>query len=154
MFQKKRFLPSKRRVWMGATACALFVGLGCVMICRDEAMGWFFVILFGLGMLAPGLLLLPGASWLELDEDGFTICLSFRPDRYSWSHITEMAVWQGVVSFRLSPEHHGRRDQIVARTLSGYDGSIPNMFRLDPQSLLAVMTEYRQHNKDDRVTEQ
>ena len=118
------------------------------MVLNGDKFGWFFIILFGLGVFAPGLLLLPGASWLELDEKGFTLCLSFRPDRYLWSHITELAVWHGVVSFKLSPEHRGnKRGQSTARTISGYDGSIPNMFPLQPQALLALMLEFKQNTQ-------
>jgi hypothetical protein len=148
MIEKLRLIPSKRRVWMGFVASCLLVGLGCVMVHNDQKFGWFIIILFSLGVLAPGLLR-PNASWLELDEDGFTLCLSskpdHKPDRYLWSHITEMSVWRGVVSFKLSPEHRGnRRGQTVARAISGYDGSIPDIFQLRPHSLLELMMKFKQ----------
>ena len=128
-------------------ASSVLVGLGCVMVKNGDNVGWVFIILFGLGVLAPVLLLRSRAAWLELDEDGFTLCLSHKPDRYLWSHIREMAVWQGVVSFKLDSEHRGDRlGQTTARAISGYDGSIPNMFSLHPHELLELMRKYKQTN--------
>ncbi len=139
-----RILPSKRRIWVGCIACSLPVGFGCAMVHNGEKLGWFVIILFGLGFIAPGLLLLPGATWLEMDEEGFALRVCFRSDRYLWSHITEMDVWQGVVSFKLNEDFCGnKRGQAMARVVSGYDGSIPNVFRLDPQSVLELMMEYK-----------
>jgi hypothetical protein len=145
MIEKIRLVPSNRRIWLGCIASSLLVGMGCLVVHNGNKFGWFLIILFGLGVLAPALLLRPGASWLELDEEGFTLCLSYRPDRYLWRHITDIAVWRGVVSFKLDPEHRGdKRGQTTARAISGYDGSIPNIFRLHPQSLLEVMMKFKQ----------
>jgi len=150
MIDKVRLVPSKRRVWLGFGASCLLVGLGCALVHNGQKFGWFIIILFSLGVFAPGLLLRPNASWLELDEEGFTLCLSFKsdrhkPDRYLWSHIAEMTVSRGVVSFKLYPEHRGnRRGQSVARAVSGYDGAIPDIFALRPHSLLGLMMKYKQ----------
>jgi hypothetical protein len=151
MIEKLRLVPSKRRVWLGFAASCLLVGLGCVMVHNGQKFGWFIVILFSLGVFAPWLLLRRNASWLELDENGFTLCLSskpdHKPDRYLWSHIAEMTIWRGVVSFKLSPEHRGnRRGQTVARAISGYDGSIPDIFQLRPHSLLELMMKFKQRS--------
>ena len=144
MIEKIRLTPSKRRIWLGCIASSLLIGLGYVGVLNGHQFGWFIIILIGMGIIAPGILLLPG-TWLELDDDGFTLCLWFRPDHYFWCHITDMTVWREVVSFKLNSEHRGnRRGQTVARAISGYDGSIPNMFRLDPQSLLELMIKFKQ----------
>jgi hypothetical protein len=152
MMQKVRVMPSRRRIWLGWIASCLLVGLGCLQVHNGRKFGWFVIILFGLGVIAPGVLLLPGASWLELDDEGFTLCLSFKPSRYLWSDITEMAISRGVVSFKFAPEHRGnRRGQTAARALSGYDGSIPNMFQQDPQSLLELMMRFKQNQQIPRT---
>jgi hypothetical protein len=146
MIEKVRLVPAKSRIWLGCVACILLVGLGFMRVQNGDKLGWFIIILFGLGVFAPGHLLLGGATWLELDEDGFTLCLSFRPDRYVWNHISEMAIWQGVVSFKLLPEHRGnKRGQSMARALSGHDGSIPDIFSLPPPSLLELMVKFKQN---------
>ena len=153
MNEKVRFVPSRRRIWLGWVASSVLVGMGCVMVKNGDNVGWVFIILFGLGVLAP-VLLRSGASWLELDEEGFTLCLSHKSDRYLWSHITEMAVWQGVVSFRVDSEHRGDRlGQTTARVISRYDGSIPNMFSLHPQELLELMRKYRQNKTPQQKAE-
>ncbi|MDG2185456.1 MAG: hypothetical protein P8K79_07240 [Mariniblastus sp.] len=65
-----------------------------------------------------------------------------------------MAVWQGVVSFKLQPEHRGNRPgQAVARAISGYDGSIPDTFRMDPKSLLELMVDFKRDNTMDSKPE-
>lgn len=153
MIEKLRLVPSKRRHLLGWIASNLLIGMGIVMVHNGQMFGWFNIILFGPCFFS-WLLLLPGASWLQLDKDGFTVCVSFRPDRYSWNHIQEMAVWQGVVSFKLQPEHRGnRRGQAVARAISGYDGSIPDMFRMDPKSLLELMVDFKRDNTMDSKPE-
>lgn len=147
MPEKLRLIPAKRRVWLGFFASCFLVGLGGVMVHQGRMFGWFFVILFGLGVFAPVLLLRANSSWLELDEEGFALCLSSNPnpDRYLWSHIAELTVWRGVVSFKLAPEHRGgRRGQNVARAISGYDGSIPDIFQLRGHSLLELMMKFKQ----------
>ncbi len=148
MIEKVRFFPSKRRIWLACAACSLLVGLGCVKVQNGDGFGWFFIIFFGLGVSALGLLLLPGAWWLELDEECFTLCGTFKEERYLWIHLTHMGVWQGVVSFRLSAEHPGnKRGQCIARAISGYDGSLPNIFPLSPQSLLELMLEFKRNKQ-------
>ena len=148
MIKKTRLVPANRRVWLGCIASCLLVGLGCLAVHRGNNFGWFVIVLFGLGILAPLILLRPGSAWLELDEERFTLCLSFKPDRYLWSDITEIGVWRGVVSFKIDSEHRGnKRGQTTARAISGYDGSIPNIFPLPPQALLELMTEFWQNQK-------
>ncbi len=153
MIEKVRFVPSKRRFWLGFVACSVLVGLGCLKVQNGDWFCWFFIIFFGLGVFTHGLLLRPGASWLELDEDGFTLCHSFKQERYLWIHVTQMAVWQGVVSFRLLADHPGnKRGQSWARAMSGYDGSIPNMFSLAPQSLLELMLQFQRNKQLQQTT--
>jgi hypothetical protein len=155
MIEKVRLLPSKRRIWLGFVASCLLVGLGALMVQNGQKLGWFRIILYGLGVLAPVLLLLPLASWLELDQEGFTLCMTFRSDRYLWSQITELNVWSGLVSFKLAPEHRGnRRGQALARSISGYDGSIPDMFQLPPHSLLELMMKFKQNQITEANQEQ
>lgn len=154
MIEKIRLLPSKRRIWLGFIASIFLIGLACVAVHNGHRFGWFLIILFSLGVLAPGLLLLPGASWLELDEVGFTLCLSFRPGRYLWRHVTEIAVANGVVALRFLPERsRSMRGVRFARAVSGYDGSIPDMFRLRPQSLADLMMKYKQNQTSDATSE-
>ena len=146
MIEKIRLVSSRRRIWLGCVANSILVGLGCLMVHSGNKFGWFIIVIFGLGVLGPVILLRSGASWLELDEEGFTLCLSYKPDRYLWGHVTEMAIWHGVVSFKLGSEHRGtRRGEKTARAISGYDGSIPNIFSLHPQTLLQLMREFKQH---------
>ena len=148
MIEKLRLVPPTRKVWQSLIACCLLIGLGCVAVHNGHRLlGWLIIIVYGLGVVfAPRILLLPGASWLELDEEGFTLCFSFKTERYLWSHITELSVWLGVVSFKLAPEHRGKhRGQGLARSISGYDGSIPNIFWLPPQSLLEMMMKFKQN---------
>jgi hypothetical protein len=144
MTEKLRLIPSRRRIWMGFFASCLLVGLGCASVYHGREFGWFLIILFGLGVLAP-VLLRKDSSWLELDAEGFTLCFASKPSRYLWSHIAEMAIWRGVVSFKLKSEHQGQRGgETTARAISGYDGSIPNIFPLQPNALLHLMMKYQQ----------
>jgi hypothetical protein len=148
MIETIRLVPSKRRIWLGFIASIFLVGLGCVAVHRGHTLAWIEIALFSLGIAAPGLLLLPGALWLELDKDGFTLCMSFRQDRYLWRHITELAIWNGIVSFKLAPEHRGnKRGQTVSRAVSRYDGGIPDIFRLSPLAMFDMMMKYKQNDE-------
>lgn len=153
MIEKVRFVPSKRRFWLGFVACSMLVGIGCLKLRNGDWICWSLIIFFSLVVLINGLLLRPNATWLELDEDGFTICYSFRQERVLWMHVTQMAVWRGVVSFKLLAEHPGnKRGQSVARAISGYDGAIPDMFSVSPQSLLELMLEFKCNKQPQQAT--
>ena len=155
MTEKKRFSPSKRRIWLGAAASLFLAAIGCLILRRGSIVGWFLIAFASLGILAPWLLLRKKSAWLELDAEGFTLCVSVKPDRFLWSHIANLTVWNGVVSFDLHPEFRGgRRGQGTARMLSGHDGSIPDMFDVRPCSLADIMNKYKQIGIGLPITEE
>lgn len=79
---------SSRRKWLRLLlACSLATIAGILMIFYESSGGWFFVVVFGaLSVMCVGALL-PGASSLELDEEGFQATRFYRRHRTRWQDV-------------------------------------------------------------------
>ncbi len=139
-------------MWLGSAASLFLAAFGILILCQGHKVGWVVVAFASLGIVAPWVLLRKDAAWLELDKEGFTLRVTGKPDRYLWGHVAQLTVWQGVVSFDMHPQYRGGKcGQTVARTLSGHDGSIPDMFDIRPQALLSIMMDYKQNNTSEDI---
>ena len=107
--------PQRRRTIVLALVSAVFVVVGALAAADGAAIGWAAVGFFGLCLLVFLALLLPGAAFLRLDHEGFTICSLFRPGRVRWR----------------------------ARSLSGVDGGLPDTYGLEAEELAGLLNVWR-----------
>ena len=82
-----------------------FVAVGIWMIVSGEPLGWL-AMFFAFGIPMSILRLLPGASYLKFDQEGFTWRECYRGGTYCWSDVTYIATvrvaGQEMVGFNLS----------------------------------------------------
>ena len=74
----RKLIPSKGKSILLFCSCMVLAIASTLTIKRD-VMDWLGVLLCVSGAVFFALQLLPGSSWLQLDNDGFTIC-NFYPN--------------------------------------------------------------------------
>jgi hypothetical protein len=101
--------------------------------------------------------LIPGSSFLYLEESGFTFCTLFRKNRFLWTEIEKFYVVQvsktgikagSFVGFNFDPASNrakiGRR---AAKFLSQCEGALPESYGMKPEELCELMNQYLVHAK-------
>src|SRR5690606_27493214 len=79
--------PSPAR-WLAMVAIsAVFVWIGLRIMGTHALVAWSCIVFFGLCGVLAVLNLLPGASRLVLDDDGFEIVSLFRRSRVRWRDV-------------------------------------------------------------------
>jgi hypothetical protein len=97
--------PSRKKWLLVLASCLLFVVTSPWMIRADPWMGWVGLILFGVGALIAGtIVLLPSLGRLTLDHEGFEAGKRFFRYRRRWGRckwIRSVDVWAMVHDGRL-----------------------------------------------------
>jgi hypothetical protein len=137
-----------RRVGYLAVAL-LFAAIGVLMIRDAQPAGWFLLVVFGLASIVFLALLLPGASCLVLDAEGFTCRALFRRWRERWADIEHFAVVtvgsHRMVGWRYRAHVTGQaRGRAVSRAVSGVDGALPDTYGHSPEALVERLEAWRQ----------
>ena len=92
--EKRRLLPSRKRKILLIFA-AIVICLALLIIVSEggvDGKGWVFILILIAAVISQFINMLPGASWLELDEKGLTIRNLFRERSYSWNDIDEFRI--------------------------------------------------------------
>jgi hypothetical protein len=76
--------PSRRKWLLVLAGGAALAAGGALMIRGGDAKGWFVLIFFTAVALTAAVVMLPGASALTLDRDGFEAINLFRRSRTRW----------------------------------------------------------------------
>lgn len=113
---------------------------------QPAAAGWACVILFGAGALVMAVMMIPGASYLRIERDGFTICALYRARLVPWSTVRGFGVTRlirrQVVGISLTPG--SRVPAGIARLNAsrlGYEGMLPDTYGMSASALAALMNE-------------
>ena len=69
---------SRRKQLLFLLVCVAFTAIGVMMVRDGDSRGYFCGGLFALGAVVFVINMLPDASYLKLDEEGFTFCSLFR----------------------------------------------------------------------------
>ena len=138
--------PSRLKFAAYLVLCAAFTVAGIMMIASGEAIGWLTAVFFGAGVVVFAVSMLPGASYLELTDDGFRVRSLFR------SHTT---LWRAVSEFRFGALASGRKSVVfdlaagepssllrsANRALAACEGALPDNYGMKPEALAALMNE-------------
>ncbi|MFT3897333.1 MAG: STM3941 family protein [Thermomonas sp.] len=123
-----------------------FVAIGVFLLPRGQALpAWGCIVFFGLCALVFAASLLPNASGLRLDEDGFVVRSLFRSHRTQW---TQVAAFRPVrignrtlVGFDYAPSAAGpgTRMRGVSSALAGVEGAFPDNYGLPARELADLL---------------
>jgi hypothetical protein len=108
---------------------------------------WLGAVLFGFGVLASIIMLLPGAGGLVLDGDGFAVTKFYRIRRYRWADAGGFTVWahrsNKVVVFDSRTAVSSRLVQINTK-LTGRNSGLPDTYGLKAATLAELMSRWRE----------
>jgi len=85
----------------------------------------------------------PGAAWLKLDSQGFTVRAWFKENAYRWTDIKEFKLityrYMGFIPIRRSVGFtFSRKRNIIAR-IAGFDRILPDNYGMKPKDLMALL---------------
>ena len=146
--EKKVLYPNKMKSMLYVGITLVFVVIGIFMLQDGAPMAWFVTITFGLGLLIFLLNLLPQASYLILDEQGFETSSLFRKHRYSWDDVNDFSVGRissnQMVMFNFSHNYQAaRKARKVSTMIAGAEGALHDTFGMKAQDLAALMQSYK-----------
>jgi hypothetical protein len=103
------------------------------------------------GVIISALSLVPGAAWLKLDSQGFTVKKWFREDTYRWTDIKEFKLityyYMGFIPVRRSVGFtFSRKRNIVARiagAIASFDRILPDNYGMKARDLMALLESSR-----------
>ncbi|HRN62230.1 MAG TPA: STM3941 family protein [Luteimonas sp.] len=131
--------------WLATVAiCAAFVWIGLGIMATHPLVAWACIVFFGLCGAIGLLNLVPGASRLLLDDDGFEIVSLFRRTRVRWADVarfgTSRVGLQHMVGFDFVDGYRGSdRLRRVNRGLSGFQAALPDTYGLKAGNLATYM---------------
>jgi hypothetical protein len=107
-------------------------------------MGVFGTSFFGLATAVGVACLLPGRSFLRLDESGFEAVHPFRKQKFRWGEVSDFGLYRGkgssFVMFRTaSPRVWGKLNSI----LTGWDGGLPDTYGFEARDLVKLMMNWQ-----------
>jgi hypothetical protein len=125
-----------------------FSAAGVGMIADGRMLGWLVFLFFGFGVVVFFLSLLPGCSYLELDNAGFTVCTMFKPSTTRWYEVKSFRVGRvgtrKAVVFDFTELHQGQESaRKAALLLEGCEGALPDNYGLPAAELAAIMEKWR-----------
>jgi hypothetical protein len=143
-------LYSSRRKWLRhAIWSSLFAVAGLLMVSYEISGGWFILSFFAaLVPLCVGMLL-PGASALKLDDQGFQVTKFFR---------SRSARWRDVKNFEAIAQAQGSVEKIIVyddvksidgiietvnKTISGHNAYLPDTYGIAGEKLAGLMGRWR-----------
>lgn len=145
--------PSRLKLLFLLLISSAFVAIGLKMVSDGLTTGWLCALFFGLCALVFVVQLLPNASYLQLNQNGFTVCALFRSYTLNWTDVSAFEVaWVGVdrmksnrmivFNFSNNYRHHATARRL-AISIAGYEGALPDTYGLSHQNLADLLNEYR-----------
>lgn len=141
-----------------------FVSIGIFLLKNgssraDPVMAWLCMIFFGFCALIFLIQLIPGACYLRLAPDGFTVCSTWRKRYYRWDDIFEFGITtvpSGVVrrkivgfNFSLGSTHPDRHSRTVGFSVAvcGYEAGLQDVYGLGCEKLADLMNQHLQQSR-------
>ncbi len=143
--------PSPWKLLLMLAGSLGFVAIGVFMMPAGEWKSWLVIGFFGLCAAVFLAQLLPGASYLKLDRDGFTYAALFRTTTVAWTEVSPFTAGyisaNRMVKFDLSDARltadGTRTAAAVARGLTGASGALPDTYGMSADALAELMNRWR-----------
>ena len=143
-------LSASRRKWLLLLlfAAAMTAG-GAFMVATAEPWGWAVLAFFAVGTIISVVTLMPGASGLTLDRDGFTITSLFRAHRSRWQDVTGFQAITIPFSGRATVGFddvtaEGKALAAVSTAMAGRSGALPDTYGLAVEELVRLLAQWRE----------
>jgi hypothetical protein len=139
--------PSRKKWLLLLLGGGLFTYGGYSMVSSAEPWGWSVLIFFAAGMIISIVMLLPGASGVTLDADGFQVTSLYRRHRSRWRNVTSFVPVsipysrQKLVAFDDATITGGIAQMSV--DISGHNAALPDSYGFSVDDLAALMTRWR-----------
>jgi hypothetical protein len=140
-------------VWL-LLGCSAFVVVGIWLGNREGWIGYAGAAFFALGIPVALIQLLPGSSYLQIDETGLTFSNLFRKTSVPWSDVDEFFVVtlkqsglavHKMVGFNYVPSYGrqliGRR---IAAAIGKCEGALPDTYGKSAEELALLLNSYLQ----------
>jgi hypothetical protein len=139
--------PSRKKWLLLLLGGCLFTFGGFWMVSDAEPWGWFVLLFFAAGTIVSVVMLLPGASGVTLDVDGFLVTSLYRRHRSRWRDVTGFVPVsipysrQKLVAFDDATITGGIAKMSV--DISGHNAALPDTYGLSVDDLAQLMTHWR-----------
>ncbi|MCW5581131.1 MAG: PH domain-containing protein [Luteimonas sp.] len=127
--------------WLAMIAIsAALVWMGSTVASKHPAVAWSCMVFFALCGVVGVVNLLPNASRLVLDDDGFEIRSLFRASRVRWADVARFGTMRiglnTMVGFDFVAGYRGNdRLRRINRGLSGFQGALPDTYGMKAAAL-------------------
>lgn len=149
--------PSKGNAVFVLLSCAVFVGIGVLLIVDEKtAIGVMTVAFFGLGLLVGIAMLFHRRSCLCLSTDGFTVNTLLKSSFHRWSDVRGFRVvnmYTGPIRTNswvmydfASPAAVSATTRNLASLMGVGEAALPDTYGMKAAELVALMNEWREHN--------
>src|SRR5258708_9377005 len=149
----------------GGRVCLLFFGFFLFfMLTATSARprrsgGAMLSFLCVVGVIMSSVSVVPGAAWLKLDSQGFTVRYWFKDNTYRWIDIKEFKLithrWMGFIPVHRSvgftfSESYPKRNVVsrIVGALASFDRNLPDNYGMKAQALLSLLESCRRQTVD------
>jgi hypothetical protein len=145
---KKILRPETTKTIVLGIVCLAFIVGGILMTEEESLKGWLIASFFGLVLIVFIIQLIPGSTQLTLTKAGFIMTSLFRSNFTKWSDVKEFKIGylgrNKAVMFDYVDNHtkYGI-GKLVAKSLSGSHGALPNNYGLKVTELLNLMNDWK-----------
>lgn len=137
-----------RKWWWVALGSGAFTAIGFHMIRSGNDLGWFVGGFFGLCLFGSFAMFLPGASYLKLEANGFTVCTFWRKQHYRWDAVSAFGVTtiahNRFVAFDFIVDEDRPKGASINVAISGAESSLPDTYGMRADALATLMNEWRE----------
>lgn len=121
------------------------------MLIDGEKMGWLVAVFYGLAALVLIVNMIPQASYLKLDREGFEFCSLFRKQRYNWNDVNQFWVDKissnKMVMFDYSKKHQrAKTAREVSSMITDAEAALHDNFGMKAEDLAELMNRYKLEN--------
>jgi hypothetical protein len=141
--------PSRTKWILILLGCAVFVAIALFAMQGNTFMRWGGIAFFGTGMAVAIVGLLPGASRLKLDREGFEFTALFRRHSVRWQAAT------GFEAVAIPPsglkmvvfDDAGAKGRALGKfsvSLVGRNSGVPDTYGMSAEDLAGLMAQWRE----------
>jgi len=147
------------RIWSALPLLGISLTFVVIGLCAAQSNPWMGLLcagFFGLGIPLALIQLLPGSTYLRIDDEGLTTCTMYRETKIPWAAIEDFGVviishnkMVGLNYVESYDRSRGMRQ--MAAAISGCEGALPNTYGMRADQLAEKLTarlgEYRQRTQ-------